>query len=980
MTAADSPASPDASPAPASTPPAPPPRRRWRWPTAGAAAVVLYAALGFLLAPRLVRQAIVEKGSAALKRPVAVAEVKINPFTLSVWVRGLEVKDRDGGRLAAWEELHVRLAPWKVLFRDVGLAELTLTRPFLRLGLDRQGRLNVQDLLEGDGAPQPAPAAAKKKEPALGLALDRLEVLEASVVFGDATVAPPFETTLGPLTVKLRDFRTRGGAESPYSFEGTTEAGETFSWSGTVLSSPIRSRGTVAFSKVALPKYDPYLRGEAPNLEVRRGTLALSTRYELEWGAASRRLAIQGLKLGVADLALAGRGDAAPSVELPSIEVSGVDVDVLGKSATVAEVKLSGGAIDARRAKDRSLNLARIGELTPSPPSKWTWRVGAVALEGLGVRFEDAVPATPGRLELSGVALRIEGLAKGSGAPCPFSASFKQGAAGTFAVKGTVRPFAPAGELSLDGAGLELAALAPWLDGEAPVRLADGKLGLSARTTFDASGAATAWTFGGDVRVEGLVLLHPTRNEELVRWRALEVLGVDAASAGRRAAVKTVRLVEPRLRAVIFEDGTTAFASAPKGGAEPAPAPAPAAKPAAPGPAWRTSLGLFQIVRGRFGFVDRSIAPPVLLSLTDVEAKVASLSSDPHVRSTVDVKALVEGGAPLTVTGTLNPLQTSAYTDLVIAGKGVDLSPLGPYAGKHLGYGLQKGKLDVDLKCTIQDKALASTNVARVDQLTLGEATNSPDATKIPVRLALALLKDKDGVILLDVPVEGKLDDPEFKLGRVIWRTVLNVLVKVATSPFSALAALAGGGEADLSLVEFAPGGAALDEGAHKRIELLAKSLAQRPALALEYEGTVDPGADGAALRRAELERLLRLAKGAAQRPPAAEDAVTISVDERPRWVAAAYEAAFPPGAAPKPAPGQPTAAPPTFAAMEEKLLGTVQVAPEALPALAAARPAAARDALDAAGVDPARLFKVEGGERASKEKGSRAYFSVQSR
>jgi len=251
------------------------------------------------------------------------------------------------------------------------------------------------------------------------------------------------------------------------------------------------------------------------------------------------------------------------------------------------------------------------------------------------------------------------------------------------------------------------------------------------------------------------------------------------------------------------------------------------------------------------------------------------------------------------------------------------------------------------------------------------------------VRLALALLRDKDGIILLDVPVEGRLDDPEFKLGRVVWRTVLNVLVKVATSPFSALAALAGGGDADLSLVEFAPGGAALDEAAQKRVQALARSLAERPALALELEGTADAAADGAALRRAELERLLRRAKAAAQKPPAAEDAVTVAPEERARWITAAA-AALPPAPASKPAPGQPTpAAPPaapTPAELEERLLATIEVPPEALPALAAARTTAAREALLAAGVDPGRLFQVEGGERAAKEKGARAYFSVQSR
>ena len=964
------------------SPAAPRPRRLARALLAAAALAAAWGAFGFLLAPRLVRRAIEEKGSAALHRAVTVQAVEINPFTLRLAVLGLTVAGRGGTALASWEALRVRLAPWKALSGDVGLAELRLLRPVLRLRLDEQGRLDVRDLVEGD-APAPG-AAAPAPEPArparFGLALDLLEIVEGQVAFVDASVTPTFQSTLGPFTVTLRDFRSRGGADSPYSFEGTTEAGETFSWSGTVDSAPVRSSGTISFAGVKLPKYGPYLRGQAPNLEVRRGTAAVKTRYELEWGGGRNRVQVQGLTLSVADLALAQRGQEPLAVELPSIEVGGVDVDVLGQVAAVGEVKLSGGAIQARRLADGTINLVELARLPPSPPSRWTWRVGALALERLAVGFEDLAAPRPARLDLTDVALRLTGLAKGSGAPCPFTASLRQGAAGTLSVKGTVKPFAPAGELAVEGAGLELTALTPWLD-RAPVRLADGKLGLGLRTTFDASGAEAAWTVGGDLRVEGLSLLHPARNEELVRWKALEVLGLDAASAGRRAGAKTVRLVEPRLRAVIFEDGTTGLGkAAPPATTAATPAPTAAPQPAVPG--WRTAIGLLQIVRGRASLVDRSVSPPVLLSLTDVEARIADLSSDPRVRSRVDVKARVEGSAPVTVSGTLNPLQANAFTQLAVTSKAIDLTPLGPYAGKHLGYGLQKGKLDLDLTYTVQDGAVVAGNVVRLDQLTLGEKTDSQDATGLPVRLALALLRDKDGVILLDVPVEGRLDDPEFKLGRVIWRTVLNLLVKVATSPFSALAALAGGGDADLSLVEFAPGQAALDEAAQKRVQALARSLAERPALALELEGTADAAADGAALRRAELERLLRRAKAAAQKPPAAEEAVTVAPEERARWVAAAA-AALPPVPPVKAAPGQPAPPPPplpTPAELEERLLASIEVPPEALPALAAARTTAAREALLAAGLDPGRLFQVEGSERAAREKGARAYFSVQSR
>jgi hypothetical protein len=382
------------------------------------------------------------------------------------------------------------------------------------------------------------------------------------------------------------------------------------------------------------------------------------------------------------------------------------------------------------------------------------------------------------------------------------------------------------------------------------------------------------------------------------------------------------------------------------------------------------------VVRGRAAFIDRSVTPAALVNVTSAEAKVSSLSSDPRVRSTVDVRLEVEGASPIRASGTLNPLQNDAYTDLTVASEGVDLSPLGPYSGKFLGYGIQKGKLDLDLRYRIEHRILAATNLVKVNQFTLGEATNSPDATKVPVRLALALLKDRNGVILLDVPVEGNLDDPEFHLGKVIWRTVLNLLVKVATSPFKALAALAGAGDqADLSTAEFVPGTADPLPAAQEGLAMLARSLAQRPELALELEGSADAEQDGPALRRAALERSLRRAKAATlQPPPASPDEVSLAPDERARLVRVAYDAAFP-RAERKPGEAAPPA--PTPQEMEERLAAAAEVPADTYRTLAAERAQRAREALVAAGLDQARLFLAQGGGRADREKGARVYFVV---
>ncbi len=945
----------------------------------------LYTAFGFLAAPPILRKVLEKKGSAALQRKLTVARVRVNPLALSATLEGLAVSHADGAPLASWDSLYVRLAPLRFLSGDLGLAEIRLVHPSVHVGIRSDGTLTFQDLL----APGPEAAAgdgdAKKGGGGLGLYIGKLSVEGAVVAFRDETRRPAFDRTLGPLTIRLESFRTKGGGrDSPYAFSGTTDSGETFRWTGTLGTQPLHSTGALEFERIQLPKYAPYLQDDVP-VDLRDGLLDFTTRYQVEWSSARRVLRLEGGKVTLDRVVLGPRGVADPPVKLQRVEVTGVEVDALAREATVGEVAVRGGALRAVREAGGGLQLAR---MAPPPAPKagppWAWSVGAVAVSGLAVDLEDRVPSTAVSLPLRDVGLRVERLRPGADAVCPIELSLTWNGRGRLAVAGSVQPFAPKGTLTLDASDLDLAPLAPYLEPEVSLRLADGRAGAKARIAFDASGAATSWTFAGDVRMDALALAE-RGNDELLRWRALEISGIDAASTPPRAKVKLVRLVEPRAKTYIWEDGTTSLERARRAPPTPAPARARPSSPAAP--PWRVAIQAVQVTGGRAALVDRSVRPPAVLSVSAFEGRVTSLSSDPRVRSTVDARVQVEGASPLRIAGTLNPLQKDAYTELAVSSQGVDLSPLGPYSGKFLGYGIQKGKLDLDLRYRIQDRSLAATNVVRVNQFTLGERTDSPDATKIPVRLALALLQDKDGVILLDVPVEGRLDDPDFHLGKVIWRTVLNVLVKVATSPFRALSALVGGGEqADLSVADFAPGTADPVPAAQDRIALLAKSLGQRPALALELEGSADLEQDGPILRRAALERSLRRAKAASLHPPAASpDAVTLTPDERARLVRAAYDAAFPPGAeSPRPGgsasvpgarPG--TAPPPAPQEMEERLAASVPIPADALRTLAAERAQRARDALVGAGVDQARLFLVQGGERAAKEKGARVYFTV---
>jgi len=348
--------------------------------------------------------------------------------------------------------------------------------------------------------------------------------------------------------------------------------------------------------------------------------------------------------------------------------------------------------------------------------------------------------------------------------------------------------------------------------------------------------------------------------------------------------------------------------------------------------------------------------------------------------------------APLSIKGQINPIARKDFTDLTLVAKGVDLLPFSPYAGKYVGYGIGKGKMAADLSYKISERRFTSNNVFTIDQFELGQKVDSPDAMHVPMKLAVAVLRDRNGQIVLDVPASGSVDDPDFRLGKVIVRAIVNVLTKIVTSPFHLLAnAFGGGKDKNIEYQDFAPGSAALAPSETEKLDVVAKSMLERPELSLDIQGSDDPAGDTAALRKAGLDGLVRAAKwksvSATDPALASPDAVTVGPDEYPRWLQAAYDAAFPAPAVPTPPTGKkakdappPPAPPPppTTDEMESKLTGTISITPDDLRALAADRGKAVRDYLIERGQVPAdRLFLTEAAAKEGREPAPRVWLDL---
>ena len=676
-------------------------------------------------------------------------------------------------------------------------------------------------------------------------------------------------------------------------------------------------------------------------------------------------------------------------------------------------IDLSAWLVTAPPAKPAAKTKAAADKGTAEPG--WQVRLQDLQLQGGRIGWTDAAAATAGaplRADLSALKVRLQGFVWPAGAdrraPMPrlqVSASIGAAAPPGAAVDGRpergqvdwngrfgLAPQMAEGKLTL--ARLPLHRFTAYAGDALPARLlhADASLALQLRAASTPAG----WTVrsDGDLQLtEVLVHTRPDPGEragdragsELLSWQTLALRGVSATiapPARPRVVVGELALDDFFSRLVITEQGrfnlqdvAAAPADAASAPASAAPAPAqvaatPASAASAPSSATAEAglpldleIGQTTLRNGRVDFSDRFIRPNYSARLTELNGSIGTIRSGTREMATISLRGRAADTALLDISGQLNPTAQPLALDIRARATDLELAPLSPYAGKYAGYAIERGKLSMDVSYRIDaDGKLDAKNQVILNQLTFGEKVESPSATQLPVLLAVALLKDRNGVIDINLPVSGTLNDPQFSVAGIIWKVIVNLLTKALTAPF---ALLSGGGADDLSQVQFAPGTARVTDTGRQALDKVAKALADRPGLMMTVTGAADTVSERDEARRSLLdERIAAEARRERQRaaPAAAQPAS-----------AASAPAALPPGAAERaaalkrlyqqtPLPDRPRNLinqlkdiPP--AEMEQRLLAGITVTDDTMRELALQRGLAVRDALIAQGLPSERLF-----------------------
>jgi hypothetical protein len=919
--------------------------------------IIFLAAYTFIfsyIVPRAAEMVLSKKLSEQLRREVVIKNISLNPYDLTINISGFSVRDiQTSGTLLFFNNLHLNLQIASLFRGGVILEKVILDSPYINVVRNEDNSYNFSDLLEQSAAETgPAPKPFR-------FSINNIQITGGSADFNDLPKHSEHKARDITLRIPLLSnfpyhvdnyvqplFKATFN-ETPVLVEGRTKP----------FHDSLRTIFNLDLKDLNIPHYLEYVPVKM-NFKVLSGAIDLDNTITFtQYTDSSPTVTLTGdinfKEIAVIDAA------GSPLVNLPAINISVASSDLILGIVHLSKVLIQSPAIYVMRDKEGKINLESLfpADMERAPDNAQEESEKAFEVETSEIliadgkvifsddSFEKTVEIGLEKIEIKGENVSTK---KESSGTVSFDAELNK--SGSIAVAGAIGINPMFADLKLDIRGISIVPLQPYFTDRVKILVTDGSIATNGSFSFDLKGEELNALFKGEVSLSKFASVDKVKADEFLKWNSLYLGGINVNHNPLSLSINEVALTDFYSRLIINSDNTLNVQGIVKD---------EKAEPEVEALDERKEIN---------GALQES--GPHTANLLEIGGRVSGLSSEESTTADIDLRGKLENYAPLKITGRINPLGDDLFADIKVDFQDMDLSPLTPYSGTYIGRTIQKGKLSRDLQYKIHKKKLDAENRVLLDQFTLGNRVESPDATKLPVGLAIALLKDRNGEINLDLPISGNIDEPEFNVGKIVIKMVMNIFIKAATSPFALLGAIVGGGE-ELSYVEFNYGSFKIDMLEEQKLNKLIKALSDRPSLKMEIEGYVNIEKDLDALRqnafdkKLNTQKLKQMIKDGQKAVPI--DEVIIGPDEYERFLRKAYkEETFP---KPRNALGFAKKLP--VPEMEKLILAHIEINDDNLRLLASERAKKVKDYILQSGeIDAIRIFLIEPETLQTEKKG----------
>jgi hypothetical protein len=802
----------------------------------------IYILLGFFLIPTLIKSQLPALIQQETGRKTSVATVRFDPFSLQLRLQGFALQEPDGQQFVGFDELFIDINGLESIAQTALVVDkMSLSKPAVRIARDKQGQFNFKDLLKDKGE------AKQDSTGIFPINIARLSIAEGRLDWEDAHYDSPEKETAYPINLDIENFTTQADQQFKLGLSLELNSGGKLDWQGAISLNPLSSTGHIKLEKVQLPRIQALALQDYAQLDL-QGYELIEADYKADYVGDKFSVSLNQSKLELHDFQVSATAHDKPMVKMVKFAVQGIGFDLNKNELTIDSVSADNADFTVWLNPEGVLSYQSLLPVAKAeePPAEttektpWSIKVNHFALNNCGLSFEDQTLKEPVTITVKPINFQLANYNNEAGASLPFQLSAGLNETGLIKLDGNAVIEPLSAQIAVNAKGVDLTKFQSYVDQFAKLDIIDGKLAADGKVTVAKSAQdKVGIKFAGNTEISDLITRDQLKNKDFIKWESLKLKGIDADLPANQYSANTLTINKPYVRIVIKNDRTNNFndvllAEQKHEKATQKPAVKTAKKTQAEADKPEYKLGKIEVIDGSSDFSDLSLILPFAAQIKSLGGGASNLSSDKKSTIKVDLKGTAYDLAPVDVKGEINP--SRGDFDVSVNFTGMPMPLISSYMVQFAGYKVEKGKMSLELNYKVSNNELTATNNILIDRLELGEKVENPNAVSLPLELAVALMKDADGRIRLDIPITGSLEDPKFSVTHLIVDALVNAIGKVITSPFRALASLVGS-EADLSTISFPAGTADLDKKQTDKLDDLVKALNKRQELKLEIKG-----------------------------------------------------------------------------------------------------------------------------------------------
>lgn len=880
----------------------------------GLGLIAAYAVAGFWILPAVAERKLPDIVKDLTGQTLRLGELHFNPFEMRLAIDDVELSDAGGASLLAFQSLAIDIGAIESLHkRGIVLSEIHWLQPVVNIERRPDGRFNFADAVP-KSPEQEATTQPQQPSELIDVWLDTLSISDGQLRWRDTLGGADVTETLTAIDLSLSDFTTQAAEPFPFNLSLRAAAGGELTVTGKLGLSPLLSQGEIRLNALPLSKISAMFVQPYLPIAIRNGVLTLATQYDFSMPTSALDLRFEQGTLTINQLEVTESAGTAPLLTIPSLDVSGIQVDVGKQQVQIGRVATQNGAVKAWLQPDGRVNYqALFAPSESAAPSQapvadetssakpWLIAIDDLAIQGYQVHFTDQTLKKPLELALNELEIGIQHFRSDQNQALPVQFGARLNESGHLKLNGNllVSPFSA--DWAIELAAIDLKTFQGYIDPFVQLDLIDGKFNTQGQLALKSTPDMQI-VYRGNAQIDDLITRDKAKNKDFVKWKqlAFDQMAIDVARQDYRFA--KVIFEKPYFRFNIKKDGSTNIDDILVSNSVTAAKPShePVAKKSAKGDVAKAasdpviSIGKIEMKAGESDFADYSLILPFVAQIKSLQGEVDGFTSNTDDAAKLKLQGKVYDLATVNIDG--KHQFKSGDSAIALKFSHMPLPLITPYMAEFAGYRIERGQMALDLKYSIKQGQLEAQNKIFIDQLTLGEKVENPKAVSLPLDFAIALLKDSDGKINLDFPISGSLNDPKFSVASLVADVLVNLVKKTVTSPFKAIASLMNGDD-DYSAIAFKPGDSTVSPEEAGKLAGIAKALQQKTELVLEIKGLSYEVLDWPAMRTSAVTDILKRMKSGELRDKGENvlmEYIELSDSDYKRLLAKFYAEVFP--------------------------------------------------------------------------------------